>query len=123
MAEQIPGSPAAMAMSYHMYGTRAYWDKAVASSFFNGIPSGAQVGIEGLSFLVKGLPEPWLTEGLGQIGQQIAKAGKAYEPTHPAGIAPALKSGYLATQALEAQIRTSQLPARTTRPIFSLNWT
>ena len=95
---------------YHMYGTRAYWDKTAAapSSFFNGIPSGSQAGIEGLSFLVQGLPERWLTEGLGQIGQQIAKAGKTYEPTHPAGIAPALKSGYLATQALEAQIRSSQ---------------
>jgi len=94
---------------YHMYGTRAYWDKSTPSTFFNGIPSGAQVGIEGLSFLVKGLPDRWLTEGLGEIAQQVAKARKAYEPTHPTGIAPALKSGYLATKALEAQIRSSQL--------------
>ena len=80
-------APGAYDISYHRYGSRlrATQQKAMESSFFDGIDTGLG-GIAGLS----SAPPPQLTQGLRDLSTSIARLTSEFDAAHPEHLAPQL---------------------------------
>ena len=89
---------------YHRYGSRIKPAKSAEDSFFDGIPT----SIPGLASLLSDPAPDWLKSGLAAIASDVLTAQKTYIPTRPESIAPALKAGNLAAQALRNRVESSQ---------------
>jgi LmbE family N-acetylglucosaminyl deacetylase len=92
--------------AYHRYGSRVKDQKSKESGFFEGIPT----DVRGLESLITVKFPKGISEGLAQLGDEIAKAQKDYEPLHPETIAPELKAGYTETLGLRDAVLAASLP-------------
>ena len=95
-----------MMSPYHRFGSRVATSNH-EKSFFDGI----DVSLMGIADLAKGQDTAFLKQGLNRLDTLVAEAMQQFSPQDPAKIAPLLAQGLKATDALIAQVGSSNLPA------------
>ncbi len=92
-----------VSIPYHRYASQVL-TSGKESSFFDGI----DVSLAGIASLAPGQPV-FLKNGLSKIDAAVGKAISTFSPEHPEKVAPSLARGLEETNALAAQVSSSQL--------------
>jgi LmbE family N-acetylglucosaminyl deacetylase len=97
--------PGEVNSDYHRYGSRVKSGED-EKSFFDGVDT-SLLGIAGLAHG----DTAFLKSGLQTVNDAVEKAMTAFDPAAPARVAPALHDGYLATNKLIDEVKSSSLAA------------
>lgn len=102
--------PGPSSVDYHLYGSRVpksaeTYNDGLETSLFDGIPT----SLAGIATLAHSGNKAFLVSALQQISEHVDRANSAYNPAHPAAIAPDLAAGLKQTRALIAAVHNSNL--------------
>ncbi len=95
--------PGEVNSDYHRYGSRVRSGES-ESSFFDGVDT----SLTGIASLAHG-DAGFLKNGLRTISDDVEQAMAAYDPAAPEKVAPSLHDGYLATEKLIGEVKSSSL--------------
>ncbi len=91
---------------YHLYASRVPARETERTVF-----DGVDVSLPGIADLAKGQDNGFLKDGLERVNSQIEQAMREFSMEHPGKIAPLLAEGLKETNALAAQVSSSNLSA------------